>query len=151
MKYIEYTIEHFAADVTLLHTWIKMSNKQYDKVVGIARGGLPLATALSYKLNVPLDVIFWQTRGTSNKVMNTFLAEEIALGKRILLVDDIIDSGVAMKEIKESFGIDATSNVDIAVLYYNVAQSVKPTYAVRPIDRTTETRWINFWWENVNV
>jgi len=149
MKMIDYTVEHFDADVDLIATWIRTQGIKYDMVVGIARGGLPLATVLSYRLDLPLDVISWQTRSGNHRHIPSKVLDAVGARKNVLLVDDIIDSGRAMGEILNALG-GPRDNIDVATIYHNIAQPIQAKYAARTINRNTETRWINFWWERTN-
>lgn len=148
VKTIDYTIDHFDSDVDLLHEWIKSEGEQYDVVVGLARGGMPLATAMSYRLDLPLDMITWQTRSGTHKNIPRRVQDAVEDGEKILLVDDIIDSGRAMGEVLHALG--SPTNVHLAVIYQNIAQPLHAKYAARNINRQVEKRWINFWWERTN-
>ena len=49
---INYTKEDFDEGVTSIVNNIKAVGTNYDKIVGLARGGLPLAVRLSYILEI---------------------------------------------------------------------------------------------------
>lgn len=145
-----YSQDHFNRDVeSLTHQVIKSENF-YDYVVGVARGGLIPAVCLSHQLGIPMRSVSWSTFH-HDQMRETALdiAQDIADGKKILLVDDILDSGRTIIELMEDWQCD-TSQVDIAVLIYNVAQSIIPKYWGTEIDKRTQTDWVDFWWENQN-
>ena len=63
---------------------------------------------------------------------------------KILLVDDIVDSGKTFLEIFGRYW-----NMDTAVLIYNnINESkIKPSYYGRQINRIDTPEWFDFWWE----
>ena len=64
-------------------------------------------------------------------------------GKRVLIVDDVADSGGSLKLAREHILQQGSADVRTAVLY------VKPWSAVKPDCWAKETRlWVVFPWEN---
>lgn len=143
---IDYNQNLYNADMQVLATQIKASGSEYAYVVGLARGGLIPAVQLSHMLDVPFDSLLWQTRDGGIQERKRELLVALHEGKKILIVDDLIDSGHAMSSLIEDLGF-SRAQLDIAVLYYNTAQSIKPDYYARTIDRSVDERWIVFWWE----
>ncbi len=141
-----YTQLMFNRDMDRLADQINKSVVSYDCIIGLARGGLIPAVCLSHKIGVSMTPIVWQTRdgGIRNKIEN--LKEDIASGANILIVDDMIDSGHALKSFLDSHEI-TTDNVHTASLFYNIVQPIRPDYYCRIIDRELDNRWIEFWWE----
>ena len=74
------------------------------------------------------------------------IADDISDGKKILLIDDILDSGRTMKELLEDWGCDR-SKIGIAALIHNTRQEITPNYYGRQIDRNENKDWVHFWWE----
>jgi len=136
----------FATAVDLIASDIRKSNIQFHKIYGIARGGLPLAVALSHKLNVPMDVVKWSLRDFKDRDLGN-LPNDLFAGKKVLLVDDIIDSGVTMHEISFNLGEYNSTDLKIACWIYNVDQDIKPDYFADSIDRSVDKTWFEFWWE----
>ena len=102
---------------------IKAKGKKYKYVYGIPRGGLILAVRLSHYMGMEL------IDSTSEK---HFAGEK----DKVLIVDDISDSGNTLKPYNDS-------GFDIATIYYKEGTStVKPTYYAR-----TNKERITFWWE----
>lgn len=143
---INYSQEMYNEDINSLVDQIKASGQQYSLIVGLARGGLIPAVNLSHRLGVPMEPLQWQTRSGGEKERKRSIVTALHKGQRILVVDDLIDSGRAMKELLEDWDIDQ-SQVDIAVMYYNPSQPIKPNFYNRIIDRSQDERWIVFWWE----
>lgn len=118
-----------------------------DVVVAIARGGLLPAGAIAYGLGVKncgaLNVEFYTGIGTvldAPEVLRPDLDIDYLEGRRVLLVDDVADSGrtlaLAVKLLRDR-GADMRS----VVIY------TKPTTIVRPDYSWKDTPlWIDFPW-----
>lgn len=145
-KVITYTQEMYNEDMQRLFEQIRKGGEDYAFVVGLARGGLIPAVQVSHKLDIPLEPLQWQTRSGGVKEHKQTIISALEQGQKLLIVDDLIDSGRAMRELIEDLGVDR-SKLDIAVLYYNPAQDIKPDFFARIIDRRVDERWIVFWWE----
>jgi hypothetical protein len=63
-------------------------------------------------------------------------------GKRILLVDDVADSGASLTVAKKYLRKLGASEIRIATLHYKPASAIKPGYFAE----TTEA-WVNYPWE----
>ena len=120
---------------------------QVDVVVAIARGGLLLAGSIAYALGTKscgaLNVEFYTGIGERLPdpiVLPPMLDEASLAGKRVLLVDDVSDSGrtlaMAVKML-EATGADVRS----VVLYTKPGTVHEPAYTWR---RTP--LWITFPW-----
>ena len=71
----------------------------FDHVVGIYRGSLGMAAHVSNLYNVPMSIIGIQTRDGNDKApqwIHNLIDEDT---KRILIVDDIYDTGYTMKKV----------------------------------------------------
>ena len=103
-------------------------NKKYkcDKIYGISRGGLPIAVALSHRLNIPVVSEIWQPKFNSQTT---------------LIVDDIADTGDTLKSLIESF-----NNNICYTLYYHKQSIVSPDKWIFE----KKDKWIIFPWENQN-
>lgn len=113
----------------------------FDLVVGIARGGCIPAVHLSHRLNIPCRMMQWTTRDHVKKDLSPNLIRELVESK-ILLVDDIIDSGKTIIEICEFLGIPRIQ-VTVATLVARSEAPVQPDYCyIRDPDG-----WVTFWFE----
>lgn len=118
---------------------IRESGKNYNKVVGIARGGVIPAVIISHHINLPFYCLEW------SKDRPVLFDTSVELDSNTLLVDDIVDTGQTMVEIMEAYGV-----MDTATLIYNSDQElIKPTYHGWRIDRKFIPNWIDFWWEKL--
>jgi hypoxanthine phosphoribosyltransferase len=137
-----FTFKEFKDSIDILYQQIKNSGIQYDRVVGLSRGGLIPAVALSHKLGVPLIPVNWSTTEKKGSIQIMDLVDNVR--NKILVVDDILDSGETMKSF-----LDYHGKMDVGVIYYNTEQSVVPNYYVRSIKRSVFPDWIDFWWETM--
>ena len=104
-----------------------------EVIVGIPRGGLPLAVAISHQLDVPL---FIPVYGHSYAMISD---------KNILIVDDISDTGQEMKQQllhADQFGC---KNVRTLVLIEREGTIQPTTYKWKWIDKNQG--WVIFPWE----
>ena len=116
MKHKVYlTWEQVDTLVTILKHKVLDKLPEIDSVTGIARGGLIPAVMLSHKLGVPYTQ---------------------AVGPNTLVVDDICDSGVTLKD---------APGVYTATLHYKSSAIVKPSvYASLLLN---ENQWLSYPWE----
>lgn len=118
-----------------------------EVVVAIARGGLLPAGAVAYGLGVKscgaLNVEFYTGIGT---VLDTpeLLPPDLDLGylpgKRVLLVDDVADSGRTLA-LAVRLLADAGADVRSVCIYTKPGSVAMPDYSWRETDR-----WIDFPW-----
>ena len=118
-----------------------------DVVVAIARGGLLLAGSISYALGVKscgaLNVEFYTGIGERLPdpiVLPPLLDESSFAGKKVLLVDDVSDSGRTLAMVMQLL---STSGAEVrsVVLYTKPGTVHEPHYTWR---RTAQ--WITFPW-----
>tara|TARA_R110002020_G_scaffold240680_1_gene453736 strand:- start:162 stop:572 length:411 start_codon:yes stop_codon:yes gene_type:complete len=93
-------------------TWRDFNEASYDiayryqgkgitRLVGIQRGGLPLAVKLSNLMDIPMEVLNYQTRDGVTDI--GYMDDQILTFGDLsttLFVDDICDSGRTIKDIK---------------------------------------------------
>ena len=138
-----YTYELFQEGIEYIYSQITYTAKKYDYIIGIARGGLIPATVLSYKLDVPMIPIEWSTRGPGRQWLPEYTKKELD-GKKVLFVDDIIDSGKTIEDMEIEL---PKLDFDVAALVFNVDQSVNCDYWHLTIKRSINNDWIYFWWD----
>src|SRR5512140_2713685 len=117
-----------------------------DLIIAIARGGTIPARILSDLLEIPyasLQVKLYNDMahaGAKPEIKQPLT--ESAKGKRILLVDDIEDSGRSLQFTADYLKEVGATQVETATLYF------KPTCAVRPdfFEKVTDN-WVVFPWE----
>lgn len=128
----------------LLATQILRSNTEPDIIIGLARGGLIPSVILSHIMNVKMIPVSY----SSKKGQGEYKAYENILPliphKKILLVDDIIDSGFTMKEVYEHY-ITQGHDVRIASLYWKSGAAIEPHFYWQALK--IDDPWIIFSWE----
>lgn len=153
---IDYSYSDFCAGIDSIANAVKSSGWTPDYIVGIVRGGAVPAVYLSHKLKVPLVAVSWSTRDTSiyGRESNCWIPEDIMEGKKILIVDDIVDGGDTIRELLEDWqksvaglGKLNTDNVKIAAMWFNPSQDVNVDFYHNIVDRTEDQRWVVFPWE----
>lgn len=118
-----------------------------EVIIGVARGGLPLAGALTYALGIKLcdaiNVEFYTDVDQTLPdpvLLAPMLDTDSIVGKRILVVDDVADSGRTLGlviKLLRGFGGEVRS----AVLYSKPRTLIQPDYVWRATDE-----WIVFPW-----
>lgn len=128
--------------VTRLAEKVRRSGWRPDVIVCISRGGLPVGLMLSERLRKPLGVISVQSyRGMRRRELrfNKYISTVAPIRGRILLADDLVDSGktiTATKRYLEKFG-----EVRTAVMFRKTGAKFMPDYFVR---ETPGRMWIVF-------
>ncbi len=139
-----YSYETFVKDTREL---IKQQESFHpEAIVAIARGGLTLAHAMAEGLNLrEVQTIRTELYDASCK------REEISLfgscsferAKRVLVVDDIADSGETLKKVMEYLESNfAEVEFKVATLFYKKTSLYRPHFWVNEA-----TEWIDFFWE----
>jgi len=127
---------------------IQEDNYQPDIIIAIARGGYTPARILSDYLGV-MDMTSFKVRHYKAAHKNPEariehpLAADIT-GKRVLLVDDVSDSGdtfdVGIQHIMDTAN---PAEIRTAVLHHKIVSKYKPTYYTREV---REWHWITYPW-----
>jgi uncharacterized protein len=133
----------------LLNQAEKILGKSFepDVIVGVSRGGLVPARILSDLLeNSNLTTIRVKSRQANpddrrEPVLIQPLTFPVA-GKRVLIVDDVADTGRSLNMVKEHVLQQEAGETRIATLYYKPWSMVKPDY----FEKETEL-WVIFPWD----
>lgn len=134
---------------------IESDNWKPDYVVGIARGGLLPAIRLSNFFNVPMECLKINLRDHTENGLesNLWLPNEAMVGKNILIVDDINDTGNTINWLMEDWGQTANmpwhKEIRVAVLFDNAQSKANMIvdYAGEVIDKGANPTWLVFPWE----
>lgn len=101
----------------------KMDLKKIDFVVGVSRGGLIPAALIATAIDKPLVAIYIDRQ---NKV---FLDRGAWIkGKRILLVDDIIRTGLTFKKVLSLLKQHKPKSIKSFTLYKIESAEINPTW-----------------------
>jgi hypoxanthine phosphoribosyltransferase len=114
-----------------------------DVVLGLSRGGLIPAIAMSHHFEVPLEIAFCSTYVNKEKVRKAkVLLPMLNRYNRILIVDDIFDTGDTLEEVEDKLMIAGTYVFKSAVLVSKSKDN--PDYSVIKVPKKT---WVKFPWE----
>jgi len=122
---------------------------RFNQIVCIARGGLRVGDTLSRIFKLPLAIISTQSyAGAGGRERGTLtVAEHMTmttptLGDRVLLVDDLVDSGVTLDVVRRHLRDTYPAIVELrtAVLWYKGCSRCAPDYFVRFLP---ENPWIH--------
>lgn len=116
-----------------------LDGSEYDHIIGLSRGGLPIAVKLSNLTGIPMTPITWQTRDGHIKDFKGLEAVDINYNK-ILVVDDICDSGQTFSEVK-NFLPNAT--------YYAMVTKKVGGQDFAGLFMEGDNRWVVFPWEKI--
>lgn len=116
------------------------SGYRFDSILCLARGGLRVGDVISRIYDLPLGILaassYREAAGTRQGRLD--IAEFITmtgggLHGKLLLVDDLVDSGVTLtrviEHLKQRFA--ALTEVRTAVLWYKAVSTFKPDYYVQ--------------------
>jgi hypoxanthine phosphoribosyltransferase len=145
-----------------------------DYVVGLTRGGLVPANLISQYLEVPMETLKVSLRDDNSQPESNCWMSEDAFGyevhdpmcsgngrKKILIVDDINDSGATLNWIMKDWESSCLpgnkqwqevwgNNVRVAVLVDNEASAseLNVSYSAVDLNKAEEDSWIVFPWED---
>lgn len=128
---------------------IYQSQWQFNQIVCIAKGGLRIGDILSRLYDVPLAIISATSYGgQENRLRGSLkVGESLAmttqlLGNRVLLVDDLVDSGITLQTIGQWLKQDYyyIEEMRTAVLWYKSSSVFQPDYYV---DFLENNPWIH--------
>ncbi|OUT12618.1 nicotinate phosphoribosyltransferase [Campylobacter concisus] len=142
---IFYSYDEFAVDTKKMAKQIK---DEFDPevILAVARGGLTLGHSLAVALNnrnlFTLNSIHYEDTNKLDAI-NIFNVPDLSKYTKILLVDDIIDSGESMVEIKREL-LKRYPNLDIkiATVFYKEKALLLPEFKVKEAHD-----WIEFFWD----
>jgi hypothetical protein len=145
--YVSWSDYHRA--IERLAAQVHASAWSFDQIVCIARGGLRVGDVMSRIFRRPLAIIFTQSYiENAGRVQGEItVSKHMAmmtpdLGMRVLLVDDLVDSGVTLEVVKELL-VKEHPNVRemrTAVLWYKASSKLVPDYYV---EHLAENPWIH--------
>ncbi|WP_459898136.1 phosphoribosyltransferase [Campylobacter concisus] len=142
---IFYSYDEFAVDAKKMAKQIK---DEFDPevILAVARGGLTLGHSLAVALEnrnlFTLNSIHYEDTNKLDTIQ-IFNVPDISKYTKILLVDDIIDSGESMVEIKREL-LKRYPNLDIkiATVFYKEKALLLPEFKVKEAHD-----WIEFFWD----
>jgi|APSaa5957512535_1039671.scaffolds.fasta_scaffold02413_14 hypoxanthine phosphoribosyltransferase len=135
---MEYNFNMYENDVRRIFN----SMHSCDHIVALYRGSLPIATHLSNLTGNPLSIVRMQ-RYDGESEFDIMYDAGLADSKRVLLIDDILDSGITMN----------TTQSALSVLFPKLKIQSVCLVGHKNDDNVTCLRehdgnWVDFWWED---
>ncbi len=142
MKY--YSYDTFKNDTKKLLLLLREDN--FEAIVTVARGGFTLSHAISEGLNIrDVQSIRTELYDKSLKRDNITIFAKCSFEgiKRVLVVDDISDSGETLKSVM-GYLRDGFKDIEFksATLFYKKTSVYEPDFWINEADD-----WIDFFWE----
>lgn len=144
MEKYYYSYEEFVKDVKELIT----QSKEFDAdvLLGVARGGLTLGHFMGEALNTRNVYTINSIHYEGTKKLDTFdifNIPDLSKAKRVLLLDDIVDSGETMVEILKLLRAKFPEvEFKLATIFYKKTALLQPDFSVKEAKE-----WIDFFWE----
>lgn len=145
-----------------IHTWQRINDltcnlvqqlnaEDYDAILAITRGGMIPACLISERLDIrnvlTAAVMFYTGEGKTMAEPHFFQfpSDPLLLGKRILIVDDVWDSGKTAVAVRQRVE-EAGGEPKVAVIHYKPQSSKFPDSRPDFVALETEA-WIVYPWE----
>lgn len=135
---------------TLVDRLVDQLKPDYDALLVITRGGMIPACLISQQRNwrnILVAAVQFYTGIDRTRDMPIFLqfpADPLIAGKRLLVVDDIWDSGRTIAAVKQRLDT-ASAHYEVAVLHFKPTASKAPGQPDYYAEQTD--RWIVYPWE----
>ena len=141
--------DEYHALIERLAIIVHESGYAFDHALCLARGGLRVGDVFSRLFRVPLSVLstssYREAAGTQRgelAIANSITSNAGPLAGRVLLIDDLVDSGVTLAQVpnylKQIFP-DITE-IRSAVIWYKACSVTRPNYFVEYLP---ENPWIH--------
>jgi uncharacterized protein len=160
MKKVYYTWQDIENQTQEILRQLQRDAWRPDYVVGLTRGGLVPANLISQYLEIPMECLKVSLRDGGEPESNLWMAEDAFNSKKILIVDDINDSGATLNWIKEDWMSSCLpghpdwdnvwgNTVRVATLIDNEssASELNVSYTAVGLNKAEEDVWIVFPWE----
>jgi len=146
--YVSWSEYHYK--IECLAAKVYQSQWEFNQIVCLARGGLRIGDLLSRIYNRPLAILATSSYGGAGgqvrgsiKFSRDLTMVGDSLGSRVLLVDDLVDSGVSLEQsiiwLSDRYGSDL-EEIRTGVLWYKAWSAIAPDYYV---DFLVDNPWIH--------
>lgn len=150
-KKLWYNWKEMRRDVNVLCREIILDKFDPQVIVGVSRGGLVPGVMMSHWFNRPFKPV--------RAALRDFVEWEDYLPRktdeRVLIVDDICDSGETFHKIKsyitkpnKKMPLQIECDVRFASLWWNNECDFEPHYYAQEMAKDSTNTWIHFAWEN---
>jgi hypoxanthine phosphoribosyltransferase len=149
MKDLYVTWDDYHRLIERLIAQVHESGYKFDAILCLARGGLRIGDVISRVYDMPLAILaassYREAAGTQQGRLD--IGEFITktggeMSGKVLLVDDLVDSGVTMNRVIEHLKqcFPAVTEVRTAVLWYKGNSTFRPDYFVQFLETSP---WIH--------
>lgn len=151
MKYIAPSWESIFSQSVKLAAKLEAGKGDFDCIVGVSRGGLVLTRLISDLLEIQ-DVMITRSEyytDVGKRRERPEITQPIhgkISGRRVLLLDDVADTGESLIEIVRYLKSKKPKELTVATLYIKPWSKVLPDYFVSRTDA-----WIIFPWERLEA
>lgn len=129
---------------------IYQSKWSFDQILCLAKGGLRVGDTLARIFDVPLAILSVSSYGGENNqirgdlnIARTLTMTTPTLGAHLLIVDDLVDSGItlaaSLKWLHQHHSFDVQA-YRTAVLWWKACSEIEPTYYGRYLE---DSPWIH--------
>jgi hypoxanthine phosphoribosyltransferase len=130
--------EEYHQKIEALAVQIYQSGWQFNQIVCLAKGGLRVGDILCRLFRKPLAILSASSYvGLENRRRGQIVLSEhlsmttTTLGSRVLLADDLVDSGISLQEaihwLKSHYG-NEIAEIRTAVIWYKACSAIAPDY-----------------------
>jgi hypoxanthine phosphoribosyltransferase len=147
--HLHITRDEYDAAIERLAAGIRDSGWRFNQIVCVARGGMRIGDVLSRLFKVPLAIISTQSytgeigtvRGEITVARHITMTSE-SLGDLVLLVDDLVDSGITLDVVRRHLlgGYPEIKSVRTAVIWYKACSNYVPDFYASYLP---ESPWIH--------
>ncbi|TEY00516.1 phosphoribosyltransferase [Campylobacter sp. US33a] len=142
---IFYSYNEFKEDVKTLARKIK-KDFDPDVLLAIARGGMSLGHSLAVALNTRKLFALNSIHYDDTKKLDTieiFNIPDLSQYKKILLIDDIVDSGESLVEIKRVL-LEKFPHIELKIvtIFYKKSALLQPDFKIKEAKE-----WVEFYWD----
>jgi uncharacterized protein len=149
MRDLDVSWDEYHQSIELLAQQIHQSEWKFDRIVCLARGGLRVGDILSRIFKQPLAILAASSYGGADRqqrgklsIASQITMTDDKLGSRILLVDDLVDSGVTLQQttiwLRDLY--PEIEELKTAVIWYKASSNYIPDYYLSYLDRNP---WIH--------
>src|SRR6266581_54832 len=150
-KYVAPSWDEVYGMLVDLASEIRLSGYNPQVIVGVSRGGWPPARVMSDLLENPnlanMKVEFYKNIGVTAKrpKITQPVTSEVS-GKRVLVVDDVADSGHSLRVASKHLVRKGAREIMVCTLYLKPKSVFKPNHYAR-----ITSKWVIFPWERLEV
>ena len=154
MDKLYYSYDEMISDCRVIVRDMAHDNFKPDVIIGPGRGAYPFGVMLSHYFEVPFEAFRWQTR--DGKIEDSETLQHILSkykDKKILIVDDINDTGTTLIGINEVVnGLDFFNQaISYATLFDKESSKFSKVDYTANVVLPDQERWIVFpyeeWWK----